>query len=1501
MITILIGVLHTRWGQEQVRVTLEKRVTSRMNGSLSIGTLSFALFGDIRVGHVVLRDASNAEAIAIDSVWIKPSWRELIQGAPSFDLVEVSGVRAHIERREDGTSNLSTLFKAKPPTSPTSAPPAPSKPLSHARVGTLSVQGVSVDIARPDGLSVRVSDAALGAHIDAFPVSKSAVAALDDLHFDVAVSRPDGLSVKLDHFHTTGRADVKQGTGPFHIGRTTVHASLVLPGATEQRDTDVDLGELDVDVTPERAHAMWTTLSAAAVAIDSIESNVSFLAAEGVLPATQARGITLDATKLNQALGKEILAVPVTLQADVSGEAQALDVGATISSTGGNVSLASKSDVVSIRRSTEATLTISSLDTSRLLIPTAIKAPPITLAKAALKAKAAGATRADLVADFELDASGITVGGIPIDGVLATAHLEKGQLSITKLVVTALSQELAVAGQYELESKRVRLDLSTRGKTQDLLVGLRKRGLAIPPVASSLELGEGELVHVEGVVGGELGVDIPKVRLGVASGTAVIDAHLDLAPGDPEKTDKKIVVKSMRADARVSSIPIHQLASYAGKNLRGARAVASGEVHVTGTPENPSATFDLSVVGGPSEEDRDAARVRMTGLASRSELRSKVSIVRRDAKDPLVDADVLLPLFVGKNTRSLAADRPLVIDLHIPKVSVKELAALVPPELLEGKTLPDAMVGADVHLRGTAAQPVGTVDVNAEGALVSALSEKQTLSAHATLNPAAEGVRVEVATQLAAGADPQLVTARTVVELPSSPLVQRPTDLRWSLDAKMDPKKISSLPVAPESVSAIAGTVGLTVAASGTNRDVSARVVLDARDVAREKNPPIDARFVAELAPTQSEVSLEINAAKIPVAKLAGTVGVAGQGLVPAIREKKLDVPLLALTLSLVPHSLDELAPLRPAWKGTAAKLGGSVEIKGRATSPVLNADVALDDITTLDGGKARAALHVDGSLDEVKAVARLNRVGVEEGLTLTASTRPKQLLGKGGGLGDLDIQVALNASHLSLASVVPVTEKLTPSLNLEGELNTDLSGTVGLRITPLSRSIRRGGLRGSLALNNVALTLPKSTRRVKNVNLNVNATDDGVEITKLEAHESDVANSDRQIHATGKLGLNAFQPGDFELALRSKDWLVHGTPALGPTDAPRGELSADLSVSGDLSSSMKKIRVNVNALELSAPDRFLRSHAAEVVSTGDLLVVDDAHSVGQLVRSSTAATSESAKREPPSSEGTVAGAPTGLELDVTVPKPIHIKQFPMNVYLQGSVHLDAHDGQTVTSGKLSAVAGDFTLGGLKHELRRGEIRFESSGPPVLDLEFARAPTHAAQLDFALDTSSNAEVHARLNGAYGKQKIEVSGAADSIFDALFVSNTGRPRWMSSPTLPTSETAQLPQMAQVRQVAFVTVNLPHLLFLDRVRVYAAPSASLTSYGKLETLEGERYSADGSRRTRVASRPPTAGQSDAEVEYDVLLKNSNRVISGIGVVGGTRGGGGPSVFFEWSSRD
>jgi hypothetical protein len=296
------------------------------------------------------------------------------------------------------------------------------------------------------------------------------------------------------------------------------------------------------------------------------------------------------------------------------------------------------------------------------------------------------------------------------------------------------------------------------------------------------------------------------------------------------------------------------------------------------------------------------------------------------------------------------------------------------------------------------------------------------------------------------------------------------------------------------------------------------------------------------------------------------------------------------------------------------------------------------------------------------------------------------------------------------------------------------------------------------------------------------------------------------------------------------------------------------------------------------------------VLSLGDVLEVGDGVAVGRLpISAPLAAPSASAAPRTP--------ADKTLDVVVRVPNPIHVKQRPLELTATGEVHIERYGEERVLSGKLTASDGSLLVGGRSHRLTQGEVRMTDEGA-VLDLHFRRAPHPSALRDLA--TADGTDVFVHMKGPFGKQKISFSGQADGLFEALALENS-RVRVLSPPDAPAGQTPQLPLVPQIRQTAFMSANLPHLAFLDRANTYANPNVSRFAYGRFENLEAERYSLDGTRRFRTTVRPRVIGQSDAEVEGSLLFRNDARVVTGVGLVGGTRLGGGPTVFFEWSSKD
>ncbi len=146
-----------------------------------------------------------------------------------------------------------------------------------------------------------------------------------------------------------------------------------------------------------------------------------------------------------------------------------------------------------------------------------------------------------------------------------------------------------------------------------------------------------------------------------------------------------------------------------------------------------------------------------------------------------------------------------------------------------------------------------------------------------------------------------------------------------------------------------------------------------------------------------------------------------------------------------------------------------------------------------------------------------------------------------------------------------------------------------------------------------------------------------------------------------------------------------------------------------------------------------------------------------------------------------------------------------------------------------------------------------------------------------------------------------AGSPGGLFDLLAMHNEGRERIHTDPDMPTSSAVEYPQTDGLLVLSFISVNLPHLLFLDRVDAWANPDDGFDAYGRIEHYEGQRFSSDGRVRILATERPPTVGASEDEVELDYCFTNTDRTLFGVGAVAGSRGGGGGDVFFEWSTKN
>jgi hypothetical protein len=148
--------------------------------------------------------------------------------------------------------------------------------------------------------------------------------------------------------------------------------------------------------------------------------------------------------------------------------------------------------------------------------------------------------------------------------------------------------------------------------------------------------------------------------------------------------------------------------------------------------------------------------------------------------------------------------------------------------------------------------------------------------------------------------------------------------------------------------------------------------------------------------------------------------------------------------------------------------------------------------------------------------------------------------------------------------------------------------------------------------------------------------------------------------------------------------------------------------------------------------------------------------------------------------------------------------------------------------------------------------------------------------------------------------VSLAGAGNGgLEDVMAMNGTGLGVRVTRPDLPASESVQAPRGDQLSIMTFLASNLPHLVFLDRIKAWSDPADS--AYGQIKHVEAERYTQGDRARVRAVVRPTVPGRSAAELQYDRMLIHNDRAAVGVGVRAGDRVGGGVGVFFEWSSKD
>jgi hypothetical protein len=681
---------------------------------------------------------------------------------------------------------------------------------------------------------------------------------------------------------------------------------------------------------------------------------------------------------------------------------------------------------------------------------------------------------------------------------------------------------------------------------------------------------------------------------------------------------------------------------------------------------------------------------------------------------------------------------------------------------------------------------------------------------------------------------------------------------------------------------------------TGSREDLLGKVSLTAKGARKEGLPPMDVDLEATLRDADVSLAGGLVIAGERLLELAGTVGLPGKGLVPAI--KKREPRALALAVRAPDRALASLGTIAPKTAGMPGTIGGSVNVRGTTAAPEAQGGFFYRGYPTATGKEG----HLDLELSAKKESLALRLVPGDLG-EIGLSLPLGELLAARQSEESESIPVSVK-TRLSgdLASALPrLADERT--MRISGAIASDLGAELVLAVQKGETHLRRVKTSGKLAVSEGRVELPAQKRTLHHIGLALAGSDRGLALETLAVHESDGEKADRSLEGEGLIPIEVYRDkvtlGKPTVELKLRDFLLSGGN-FGEHDAPRATLSGALSVKADLSGATRRIEVEARDLVLFSPDRQPRAHAPEILSKGDVL---DARQVpvGSLAPAAQASATTEKPGEPAkpaSSEGE-----KGLDVRVHVASA-RLFQSPIDLQVEGEVLVKRSPGQPrELSGGLRVNGGRMLFGGKWLTFDRGEIRLGAEGP-VLDVRFQKEAPAWALRDVATEGEGrDRSVRVHLAGVLGKQEARPGGLGDSLFEALAVLNLGQVKTITRPDLTASSAPQLPQVREIRLTAFMAANLPHLAFLDRAGVRSSPDDSRFSYGHLSRAELERYFENGKRRLRVTTRPLSPGQSEGEVAYEWLFQNDPQVISGVGLQGGTRLGGGPTVFWEWSSKE
>ena len=145
LLAALIGFFHTGWGKSTARGLVESTIASQFDGEVSLGGIDYALFGDLRLDDLKIKENGGRTALHLSRVDITPDWGSLLSN-PTLEALTVDGLALDLVAYPDGTNSLLRMQKA-PPKMPESL-----------AISRLELRNVTAKIELPNGAFLELGE-----------------------------------------------------------------------------------------------------------------------------------------------------------------------------------------------------------------------------------------------------------------------------------------------------------------------------------------------------------------------------------------------------------------------------------------------------------------------------------------------------------------------------------------------------------------------------------------------------------------------------------------------------------------------------------------------------------------------------------------------------------------------------------------------------------------------------------------------------------------------------------------------------------------------------------------------------------------------------------------------------------------------------------------------------------------------------------------------------------------------------------------------------------------------------------------------------------------------------------------------------------------------------------------------------------------------------------------------------------------------------------------------